>query len=131
MIGLDTNVLVRHLVQDDPAQVARVDHHFRRAIQSDETFYIPVVVLVELAWVLVSGYGLSRDAAAQGIDEILQTSRFEIQDKLLVRQALADWRAGHGDFPDCVIGRVALRDGCSSTVTFERGLKRNPLFTVL
>lgn len=131
MIGLDSNVLVRYLVQDDPAQCARVDRLFERGIDGDRSFFIGTLVLCEAAWVLSSCYDIDRDGIVGAFAAVLTTAQFEIEHKELVRWALDSFAEKRGDFADCLLGLVAREAGCDTTVTFDRGLRRNATFRLL
>lgn len=119
MIGLDTNVLLRYFLRDDPAQAARAERELAR----DERFLIDSIVLCELVWVLETGYGLSRAEIGTALETILATAQFEIDGKDVVLGALGDFRASGADFSDCLIGRRNRAAGATQTVTFNRGLK--------
>jgi len=131
MIGLDTNVLVRYLVQDDVKQCARVDRLFKDGAGGDRSFHIPTIVLCELVWVLEAGYGLDRAPISDALDRILMTAQFTVERKDLVRQALATYAEGQGDFADAIIGLTNRNAGCPTTVTFDRGLKKTSTFQLL
>jgi predicted nucleic-acid-binding protein len=131
MIGLDSNVLVRYLVQDDAGQCARVDRLFRDGVAGDRSFHVPVVVLCELVWVLESGYALERAAIVDALERILITAQFTVEAKDLVRQALAEYAAGRGGFADGIIGLANRAAGCATTVTFDRGLRKSPAYQLL
>jgi len=117
--GLDTNVLARYLLRDEPAQAARAT----RELERDERFLIGAVVLCELVWVLETGYGFSRAEIGDALEKILATAQFEIEDKDLAQGALADFRRSAADFSDCLIGRRNRAAGAGETVTFERSLR--------
>lgn len=119
MIGLDTNVLLRYLLRDDPAPAARAD----RELERDERFLIDSIVLCELVWVLEAGYGFSRTEIAAALERILATAQFEIESKDLALAALDDFRQSAADFSDCLIGRRNRAGGAPETVTLDRGLK--------
>jgi predicted nucleic-acid-binding protein len=119
VIGLDTNVLLRYLLEDDTAQAARA----RRELERDERFLVDPIVLCELVWVLESGYGFSRSDIAAALERIAATAQFEIEDADLVLGALDDFRRSAADFSDCLIGRRNRNAGASETVTFDRSLK--------
>jgi predicted nucleic-acid-binding protein len=125
--GLDTNVLVRYLVRDDPVQAARA----ARELERDEQFFIGAVVLCELVWVLESGYGFNRHEIAEALDRIFTTAQFEIEDKDIAFGALQDFRRSPADFADCVIGRRNRAAGAAETVTFDKTLKGLEGFRVL
>ncbi len=119
MIGLDTNVLLRYVLRDDPVQAARAD----REIERGDRFLIDGIVLCELVWVLESGYGFERSEIAAALDRILATAQFEIEGKEVAQAALGDFRKSRADFSDCLIGRRNRASGAAETVTFDRSLK--------
>lgn len=127
MIGLDTNVLVRFLVDDDPAQGARA----RQAILAGGEFYVDSAALCELVWVLERRYKLSRATVAAAVDRVLRAEKFVTERGELARLALDDYRAGHGDFADALIGHAAIDAGCNAVLTFDKNLKRMPGFRQL
>lgn len=131
MRGLDTNVLVRYLTQDDAAQARRANTLIAEAVGKGDRCAIGVVVLCELVWVLREAYGLDRPTVAGTLERILETAQFVVEDTDLVRQALEDYRAGPGDFSDYVIGWRNRRAGCSNTATFDRALAKSKLFALL
>ena len=119
MTGLDTNVLLRYLVRDEPAQAARAT----RELERDERFLIGSVVLCELVWVLEAGYGFSRAEIGATLEKILATAQFEIEGKDLALGALDDFRDSPADFSDCLVGRRNRAAGAAETVTFDRSLR--------
>jgi predicted nucleic-acid-binding protein len=129
VIGLDTNVLVRYLTQDDPAQAAKAT----RVIESAEAggLFLSAVVVCELVWVLEESYDQTREQIAQVLERLLLSGQLVFENKDLLWQVLRDYRQGKGDVADYVIGRVANRAGASETVTFDRGLKSSELFRLL
>ncbi len=131
MTGLDTNVLVRYLTQDDPAQARRANAVVAEAVAKGEHWFLSGVVLCELVWVLRGAYGLEKHAVVAVLDRMLSTAQFEVEEKDLVRRALEDYRAGRGDFADYMIGQRNREAGCAETVTFDRRLKGSRLFRVL
>lgn len=132
MRGLDTNVLVRYVVADDPEQSALVKELFERAEAAKERFFVSSIALCELAWVLRSApYHLDRSAVAAVLASLLGTSLFEIQYRDLTRRALADFQAGPADFSDYLLGWLSWRAGCKETITFDRKLKQTAGFTML
>jgi predicted nucleic-acid-binding protein len=128
VIGLDTNILARYLTQDDPAQSRRANAVIAEASRRGDRCAINTIVLCELVWVLRHAYGVDRDAVVATLEKILDTAQFVIEDKDLVRRALADYRQGPGDFSDYLIGWRNRHAGCSETATFDRALSRSELF---
>lgn len=131
MTGLDTNVLVRYLTQDDPRQSRRASALVAEAVAGGERLFVSAVTLCELVWVLHGAYAFDRRTIAMALERILATAQLEIDQKDVVREALEDYRAGGGDFADYVIGRRGREAGCDRTATFDRRLKASALFRVL
>jgi predicted nucleic-acid-binding protein len=131
MIGLDTNVLVRYLTQDDPAQFARAAAFIDAASEREEQFLINAPVLCELVWVLATVYDYSREEIAQALEQIFTTAQFEIERLDEARQALGDFRSSKADFSDALMGRINRSLGAKHTVTFDRDLKAVETFRLL
>lgn len=132
MRGVDTNVLVRYLTQDDPAQFAQAAELMNRLEAAGERVYINSVVLSELVWVLSGArYRFSRSAIAETIEQLLVIPLFELEDRDQVVAAVADYRDGSADFADYLIGRKNLGVGCERTATFDSHLAGLRAFEVL
>jgi predicted nucleic-acid-binding protein len=130
--GLDTNILLRFLTADDPIQAERVGALFAAAERSGERLFVSVIALCELSWTLGGQpYCLDRGEIAAILERILGTSLLEVQDRGLVRRALADYRPGRADFADYLLGWQSLEAGCAETVTFDRKLNGAAGFSVL
>jgi predicted nucleic-acid-binding protein len=131
VIGVDTNVLVRYLTQDDPAQARKVDTFVATAIESGDRLHVDDIVLCELVWVLRAAYRFGKPVIAKALDKVMSTGIFAFDDRELLRAALSDYVEGEGDFSDYVIGRRNARAGCEHTVTFDRALNRERSFVLL
>lgn len=131
MTGLDTNVLVRYLTEDDPVQARRAAELIRTTTVRGERCYISALVLCELAWVLLGAYEVSKTDLLTTLDRILGTAQFVIGDKAVVRRAVENYRSGRADFADYVIGALNRDADCSKTVTFDRRLRTCADFQVL
>jgi len=129
--GIDTNVLVRYLAQDNAAQAKLVDQLITRAVAAGESLHLDDVVLCETVWVLRAAYGRDKASIVDVLEKILSTSQFSFDDRDLLKRALSDFDNGKGDFADYLIGRRNRRAGCERTVTFDRSLKNSGSFTVL
>lgn len=117
MIGLDTNVLVRYLVQDDPDQAARATALIE-GLDDERKGFVTVVVLVELVWVLRRAYDVEPDEVHAVLDRLLRAKEVVVQHADAVRLALR--RAASGaDFPDALISELGAAAGCETTVTFD------------
>jgi predicted nucleic-acid-binding protein len=131
LIGIDTNVLVRYLTEDDPAQVRRVDAVVTQALADGITLHVDDVVLCEVVWVLRAGYRFGKVAIVNALDRIVATALFSFDDRDLLRRAIDAYRSGSGDFADYIIGFRNARAGCAHTVTLDGGLRGEPAFVLL
>jgi predicted nucleic-acid-binding protein len=129
--GLDTNVLVRYLTQDEPAQARRASAIIEGTLAKGGNCYLSVIVLCEIAWVLRGAYGLKKKSILLAVDQILETAGFLVEGRDLVREAVEQFRLGRGDFTDYLLGARNRAAGCSDTVTFDRSLRGSKLFAML
>jgi predicted nucleic-acid-binding protein len=131
MIGFDTNLLVRFLVRDDPAQAARVDTLVDESLSSDEAVLLNGIVLCETVWVLESAYGFSRGVVAEVLEKILLTRQFDVEGREEVWRALGRFRRSRGDFADYLLGERNSALGCNRTATFDTALEGEEGFLLL
>ena len=132
MRGLDTNVLLRYLMADDPEQSPIARSLLDEAEESGGRFFLSLVAFCELCWTLRGRpYSLDRAGLSNVVGKLLETRLFEIQERDLVRRALADYREGRADFPDYLIGWLNRAAGCSDTVSFDGKLEGAEGFSVL
>jgi predicted nucleic-acid-binding protein len=120
MHGVDTNVLVRFVTQDDAEQARRVDDLIAASVAESERLFISVIVFCELVWVLRSAYGHSRGEIAPVLRAFLETPEFVVEDADAARQAVADYAEGGADLADYLLGRKNRRLGCDTTFTFDQ-----------
>jgi predicted nucleic-acid-binding protein len=123
VIGLDTNVLVRYVVQDDPLQ-SRAATEVIEGLGEDRPGFVSLVVVVELYWVLSRAYKVSVDQTAQVIRTLLDSVEIAVQESDSVRRALD--RLPDGDSADALIVDLGRSAGCEHTVTFDRNATRLP-----
>lgn len=131
MIGVDTNVLIRFFIEDEPKQAELARQLLLKAKQQNAQILINAVVLCELVWVLESGYCYAKTDIISLIQKILSTKQFEIPNKKIVWRALDDYRSGPFDFSDCIIGQINQDRGVSETVSFDKALKKLGHFRVI
>ncbi|HYD65104.1 type II toxin-antitoxin system VapC family toxin [Azospirillum sp.] len=131
MKGIDTNVLLRFLLNDEPAQSAAAKAFVDRHTNAGEEVFINRAVLCETVWVLTRGYRYGKDAVADLLDALIVADGFAIEDRAEVAEALADWRNGGPGFADALIGQTNTRRGCSATLTFDRKAARLADFQLL
>src|SRR6266567_7550041 len=119
MIGLDTNVLLRYLVQDNPLQSRRATEIIERRLTELDPGFVSLVSVLEVVWVLKSLYMRSRQEIANDIEMILAAGTLEIQNEQEVYHAVVALRNGTGTFEDALIGALGIWRGCSATLTFD------------
>lgn len=129
MRGLDTNVVVRFVTQDDREQSRRANAVFDGAAASGEKLFLSTIVVCELVWVLRGAYGETQERIAQVLEALLETPEIVVEDADVVRRALADWRGSRADFADCLIGHRNQRAGCRTTLSFDKALAKSALFS--
>jgi predicted nucleic-acid-binding protein len=131
MIGIDTNVLVRHIVQDDEEQAALARELIEEQCSPTEQAHLPLVVLCELAWVLGAAYGYRRDQIALALRQVLVTDCFDIERHDLAWAALRDYASGGAGFADRVIAHLNHARGAKQTFTFDRKAAKGEGFSLL
>jgi len=120
--GLDSNVLLRYLTQDDAAQAARATRLIERELSERAPGFVSLVVLVETCWVLERIYGVTPAEISTTVRDLLDTRQLTIERRAAVARTLE--RTGARNFADALIADVALDAGCSRVVTFDRKAAR-------
>jgi len=130
MIGLDTNVLVRYIMQDDLKQSPLATRLIEsRSVESRG--FVPLVSVVELFWVMSSAYELDRGQLIAAFEGLLRTKELVVERAEIVWKALRVFQTANVDFADCLIERSAAAAGCEGTMTFDRGAAKNAGMTLL
>jgi predicted nucleic-acid-binding protein len=124
MIGLDTNVLLRYLTQDHPAQSALAASFIENDLAIDAPGFVSGIVLAELIWVLQSRYGANRAALSDMIARLLSTDVIAVERAECVARAAERYRNSRADFADCLIVETAMETGCTSVVTFDKAFAK-------
>ena len=130
MIGLDTNVLVRYIMQDDPKQSAKATALIEQ-LSPDNPGFIALVSVVELYWVLTSSYGLTAQQVKQALVVLLRAKQIIVDRADQVLRALRVFDDGKADFADCLIERTAAAAGCEQTMTFDVGAAKHAGMTLI
>ena len=124
MAALDTNVLLRFLLQDDTAQSALATQLIRRARDTGEALFVPLSVTLELEWVLRSRFDLDKVAVAQTFAALLQTVELRFQDTGALEWALSSFEDSAANFADCIHAALALQAGEQPLWTFDRSASK-------
>ena len=131
MKAIDTNVLVRFLVNDDRAQAAQVRERFTTAEQRREAFYVPLLVLLETIWVLESAYQIRRAEIIEALGELLLMPVLQFEQREAVLAMLRAAKETNLDLPAALIAHSALHMGCESVLTFDQKAARGAGFELL
>lgn len=121
MIGLDSNVLVRYLAQDERTQAARATRLIERQLTEREPGFISLIVLVETCWVLKRLYRATAAELRATAQDFLDTRQFVIEQRGAVIRALKRLDAGTADIADALVVELAQAAGCEDVFTFDRG----------
>jgi predicted nucleic-acid-binding protein len=130
MIGLDTNVLVRYLAQDDARQSALATRFIETKLSADKPGFIACVTLCEIVWVLAEAYGADRERIRGVIEGLLTTKQLMVEAAETVWKALRAWNES-GDFSDALIAQIALAHGSEKTMTFDKAAAKLQGFDLL
>jgi predicted nucleic-acid-binding protein len=128
MSALDTNVLVRFLVEDDPAQTAAAKRVLKAATDAGETLFVSDVVLIEITWVLGRSYQVNRQGLHGVIGRLLQARQLSFRNRSVFLQALERFEKGKGDFADYVVFELAKEAGHQEVITFDQALLKEAGF---
>jgi len=131
VIALDTNVLLRYIVRDDPRQSAAATKFIESTCKPESPGVITLVVMCELVWVLESGYRYRRDQVAGILRKVLGAEDLRVERSDLAWQALNRYEVGPADYADYVIGLCGREEKAEATWTFDRRAAGSPLFKVL
>ena len=121
MIGLDTNVLVRYIAQDDPRQAAKAVHLIEEVCGEARPGFVTIVALAELVWVLEECYGARKAEIVVILQRILRTKQLVVEEAETVWKAVRLFESSSADFADCLIDRIAAAHECEYTATFDKG----------
>lgn len=123
MIAVDTNILVRLLVNDDVAQAARAKKLFDAQSGEDGSIWVSDTVLVELVWSLARAHGRSRADLVVVLRALASNATVSLESPAAVRSAVEVFARGNSDFADCLLSEKALRVGCSQIFTFDKDMR--------
>ena len=126
MAALDTNVLLRFLLHDEPRQAAAATRLIRAALDAGETFYVPVSVALELEWVLRSRFGMDKTQVVQTYSGLLQSVELRFENTGALEWALIQYEEANADFADCMhISLVSMADE-QPLWTFDKAAAKLP-----
>lgn len=124
MPALDTNVLVRFIVQDDMAQLDRARSLIAGCLRDGQTLFVPVTVTLELEWVLRSSFEYSKDEVMEALSALFSAAELVFESERALEVALQLYRSGSADFADCLHIAVAAQAGALPLWTFDKRAAR-------
>jgi predicted nucleic-acid-binding protein len=131
VIGLDTNVIVRYLAQDDVRQAAIATRLIEGSLSAEARGFVSIVTLAEIVWVMSSNCRAARAAVADIVEGLLTAPQLAIEKADVIWRALRAFRESKADFSDAVIVELGRDTGCTKTVTFDRHAAAHPGFEML
>ncbi|MDE2324652.1 MAG: type II toxin-antitoxin system VapC family toxin [Betaproteobacteria bacterium] len=120
MPALDTNVLVRYLIQDDPAQFAAAKRLIGRCLDEGLSLFVPVTVVLELEWVLRTNYGFAKGDVLRALSSLFSASELTLESERALEVALQLCRESTADFADCLHIALATQAGEQPLWTFDK-----------
>jgi predicted nucleic-acid-binding protein len=124
MIGIDTNILLRLWLNDDPAQNRRIDALLAEHGSTPASLLVTDVVLAEALWTLKSAFEQDKEAQLIAVRSLLEETAFAFEDREAVLDAVSLFEAGSCGFSDCLVVAKHARHGCDFTATFDRGMRK-------
>jgi predicted nucleic-acid-binding protein len=119
MPSLDTSVLVRWLLDDEPAQAKSVSELFEASRANQTRLFVPYTVTLELEWVLRSRYQLDKAAVLSALNGLLETQEIDFQAEAALEQAIHRYRLGSAEFADCLHAGVSSAADRAPLLTFD------------
>ncbi|MCA9423682.1 MAG: type II toxin-antitoxin system VapC family toxin [Candidatus Omnitrophica bacterium] len=126
MIGVDTNILVRLIVQDEPSQFKKALRLIQEVEVGKEQLFINDVVLAELSWVLSATYEYSKEEIAGVLERMVSNPSIVLRNPDLVVLAIRSFRSSSADFSDCLLNSLNQAQGCETTYTFDKKASKLP-----
>jgi predicted nucleic-acid-binding protein len=124
MPALDTNVLVRYVVQDDSGQLGAARRLIQRCVEEGQPLFVPVTVSLELEWVLRASFGYGKDDVLTVLSSLLSAMELTFESERAMEVALQLYRESSADFADCLHIALAAAAGEAPLWTFDRGAAR-------
>lgn len=131
MKAVDTNFLVRLLMKDDATQARKVYKICKEVEEQNEVLFVPLAVILELNWVLKSGYQVTRANILAALKELLNTPMFKFEGANALSRAIKGAEGSTFDFSDLIIAYTAKDNKCFTTLTFDKKAAKHSLFELM
>ncbi len=123
MIGIDTNVLVRFITNDDPAR-SQTASQFMATLTVENPGYVSLPVTLEVIWVLLRLFKFSKAEVIHTLESLTRTNELRFQHVAIVRSALHIAETSNADIADALVFLLSKEDGCDKVVTLDKGAVR-------
>lgn len=124
MAALDTNVLVRYIVQDDTSQFAAAQRLIHQCVREQQTLFVPVTVALELEWVLRSSFGYQKSETIRVLSDLFSTVELLFESEQALEVALELYRTSSAEFADCLHIALAAKAGAQPLWTFDKSASK-------
>lgn len=131
MIGVDTNIILRYLLQDDERQTPQAYHLLHHVCSEENPAFVSIITVAEVAWVLQSGYRYDRETLAGVLARLFLGKNLKFENREALWRSWYNYKYGTADFADCLIAQVNRRAGCETTYTFDKKAAREGAFTLV
>jgi predicted nucleic-acid-binding protein len=131
MKAIDTNILVRFLVGDDELQAKKVYNIFKKVESDKGELFVPLLVVLELIWVLESVYEISRKEIVESIRELLLMPILKFEQLTILQQFTRNALESRYDLADLLIAHSAIEQGCETIITFDKKASKSKLFELV
>jgi predicted nucleic-acid-binding protein len=131
MKAIDTNVLIRFITKDDDQQAQSVYRLFKNAEENQEKFFIPLLVVLEVIWVLESCYDAVNDEIMAAFSDLLLLPVLQFESEAMLKNFLDSARDTPFDLSDLLIAHSAHAFDCQSTLTFDKKAAKFNYFELL
>ena len=131
MIALDTNILIRFLMNDDKKQTKKVYDFFKKAEDDKEELFISLLVTIEMIWVLGFSYNISRESILDSLSDLLSLSILKFEHQQTIYQFIHSAKKNSYDLSDLLIAHSANNQGCKTSLTFDKKASKYNLFELL
>lgn len=131
MKGIDTNILIRFLVGDDKQQAKTVYNIFKKAELDNSELFVPLLVMLELIWVLESVYEIPRAEILDSISDLLLMPILKFEHQSVLQQFINTGQNNKYDLSDLLIAQSAKMQGCETVITFDKRASKSELFELV
>lgn len=131
MKAIDTNILIRFLTGDDEPQARKVYLLFKNAELEKKELFVPLLVILEMIWVLESAYDVSKAEILNAINDLLLMPILKFEHQAILQQLLHSAHGNNYDLSDLLIAHSAKMSGCKTVLTFDKKAAGSDLFELL